>query len=160
MMKRMQISHLCLEIEREGEKKIEECIPIFICLVCARKGNEKKNVFFFFFKCERWKKVMGKYVISSHSMLFMSAPFIFKNHCFPSNTSKLGELQNFGPKRNSFYHFLFFHVTKQMNHYLSSYLFSLLFSSDLSKHTIKLYSFVTPCLSRVPFSLFFFFFLV
>ena len=70
--KRKQIrSPLCLEIRREGEKKREE----FLYLVCNKKGNEIKNMFLFLllcpYKCERCIKIMDKYAISYHIILFM-----------------------------------------------------------------------------------------
>ena len=60
-------------------------------------------------------------------------------------------------------------VTKQRNHYLFFHFSSLPFSYGLSKHTIRLYSFVTPCLAKSLFfilsqkkkvSLFYLFFII
>ena len=45
-MKGMQISHLCLEIEREGKKR-EECIFIsFVWIAIGKEMKKEKCIFF------------------------------------------------------------------------------------------------------------------
>ena len=48
VMKGMQISHLCLEIDREGGKKREECISISFVWIAIGKEMKKEKCMFFF----------------------------------------------------------------------------------------------------------------
>ena len=53
----------------------------FLCLICNKKGNQKKIYVFFLllcpYKCERFIKFMGKYVTLCYIMLFIWALFFF-----------------------------------------------------------------------------------
>ena len=106
----------------------------FLCLICNKKGNQKKIYVFFLllcpYKCERFIKFMGKYVTLCYIMLFIWALFFFVffwNHCIPSNLPKLGGLQICEPKGNGFCPFIFFHdnQTKEKTTFLIISLFFL-----------------------------------
>ena len=63
----------------------------FFCLVCNKKGNEKKKCFLFLiflcpYKCERCIKIMDKWTL------------IFFKPLVPSNLPKFGRLQIYGPR--------------------------------------------------------------
>ena len=77
----------------------------FLCLVCNKKGNEKKICFFFLFfyillcpyKCEGCIKIMGKYVTSYHIMLFMWV-IIFLKPLSPFKFAQIGWIANMWPR--------------------------------------------------------------
>lgn len=143
--KRIEIKSL-LFVWKQGEKGERKknntfCFPL-----------KKNNICFLLlypYKCERYIKVINKYVTSCHIMLFTWDPFK-KNHYLPSNLPKLGGLQIFRLKRNGFCLFIFFHGS-QIEERLS--FFSFLFSSFLIQHfeTYSYSSFESSCFLLVFF---------
>ena len=96
----------------------------FFCLICNKKGNQKKIYVFSLlcpYKCEKCIKVMGKYV----NLCYLCGLIFFWNHCIPSNLPKLGGLQICELKGNGFCLFFSSMVTKLRKrlHFLS-FLFS------------------------------------
>ena len=111
-----------------------------------RRGKEKRRMYFFLVGllyrrkwkeniCTRCIKVMGKYVVSCHTILFMWASFKKKiknkNPFLPSNLPNLGGLQICGPRGNGFFYFISSIVNKQRK---GLHFFSFLFFSSLLKH--------------------------
>ena len=83
----------------------------FFCLICNKKGNQKKIYVFSLlcpYKCEKCIKVMGKYVNLCYIMLFMWAHF-FLEPLYPFKSAQIGWIANLWAQGKWFLPFFFFH---------------------------------------------------
>ena len=115
---------------KERRRK-EERIKYFFfhCLDC-NEGENKKRIYIFFillypYKCERYMKIMNKYITLYHIIL-CTWVLLFKNHSPPSITPNLSRLQICEFKRNGFFLFYYFygiHTKERTTHLLIYLLF-------------------------------------
>ena len=123
---------MCMFGNRERRRKEKRRMYFFfLWLVCHIEGNEKKIYVFSLlcpYKCTKCIKVMGKYVTSCHTILFMLAPF-FKTIFYLQNPPNSGRLQICGLQKKWFLPFSLFvcsMITKQRKglHFFLFFFFS------------------------------------